>query len=255
MTWPSRRTAGQGVVDLGDRADGAPARQPAARSRDRDGRRDAVDAIRVGLVHLLEELAGIGREGLDVPALTLGVEGVEGQRALARTADPRDGDQPVRREVDVDALEVMGPDSAEGDGARCVDGCLLPVAVSPRSGRRSGSDGGEGAARTRTSVHPPTRSIGSGGGGRRPGSVKYPLRERTAASGALALEAEPGHREAIILHDAVAAAERQVLDDRRELGELLVGDDLAERRDLLRREVPGRWLRTSAARPSRTGRS
>ena len=33
-----------------------------------------------GLLHLLEELARVGREALDVTPLTLGVDGVEGKR-------------------------------------------------------------------------------------------------------------------------------------------------------------------------------
>ena len=53
---------------------------------DGDGRRQAADDVVVRLLHLPEELAGVGGEALDVAALPLGVEGVEGQRALA--ADP-----------------------------------------------------------------------------------------------------------------------------------------------------------------------
>jgi hypothetical protein len=35
--------------------------------------------IHVGLVHQREELARIGREGLDITPLAFGVEGVEGE--------------------------------------------------------------------------------------------------------------------------------------------------------------------------------
>ena len=71
------------VVDLGD---GPHRRTRVARGRllvDGDGRGQALDEVDVGLVHLPEELAGVGREGLDVTALSLGVDGVEGQRRLA----------------------------------------------------------------------------------------------------------------------------------------------------------------------------
>lgn len=41
------------------------------------------DAVDDGLVHAAEELAGIGRKGLDVTPLALRVDGVESQGALA----------------------------------------------------------------------------------------------------------------------------------------------------------------------------
>ena len=41
----------------------------------------------VGLLHHLEELARIGRERLDVAALPLGIDGVEGEARLARCRD------------------------------------------------------------------------------------------------------------------------------------------------------------------------
>ena len=49
----------------------------------RDGWSDAVDLVNVGLFHAFEELAGIGGKRFDVAALPFGVDGVEGERALA----------------------------------------------------------------------------------------------------------------------------------------------------------------------------
>ena len=83
----------QVVVDLGDRAD---RRARVARRRllvDRDRRREALDGVDVGLLHLPEELARVRREGLDVAALALGVERVEGERRLARAGQPGDADE------------------------------------------------------------------------------------------------------------------------------------------------------------------
>ena len=56
-------------------------------------RRDALDALGLGLVELLEELPRVGREALDVPPLALGVERVEGQARLAAAADAAEGDK------------------------------------------------------------------------------------------------------------------------------------------------------------------
>ena len=104
----ARKEQSEVVVDLRDRADGR-ARVVARRLLvDRDGRREAVDLVDVRLVHLAEELARVRRERLDVAALALGVDGVEGKARLARAGKPRDDDELVARDVDVDVLEVVG---------------------------------------------------------------------------------------------------------------------------------------------------
>ena len=55
-----------------------------------DGRRKAVDAVKVRLAHLAEELARVAGQALHVAALAFGVHGVEGQAGLARTRQSRD---------------------------------------------------------------------------------------------------------------------------------------------------------------------
>src|SRR5439155_3193989 len=90
------------VVDLGD---GADRRSWVARRRllvDRDRRRQAFDELDVRLVHLPEELPGVGRQGLDVAALALGVDRVEGQAGLAGPGEPRQHDELVARQLDAD---------------------------------------------------------------------------------------------------------------------------------------------------------
>ena len=97
----------QVVVDLGRRAD---RRARVARARlllDRDRRRQPLDRVDVGLVHLVEELARVRRQRLDVAALALGVDRVERERRLPRTRQPRDHHQLVARDLDVDVLEVV----------------------------------------------------------------------------------------------------------------------------------------------------
>ena len=90
----------QVVVDLGDGADGR-ARVAVGRLLvDRDRRRQALDEVDVGLVHLAEELARVGRQRLDVAALALGEDRVEGQRGLARAGQAGEDDQAVAGQVD-----------------------------------------------------------------------------------------------------------------------------------------------------------
>ena len=50
---------------------------------DGDGGGEAVHVVDIGLFDALEELAGVGGEGLDVAALAFGVDGIEGERGLA----------------------------------------------------------------------------------------------------------------------------------------------------------------------------
>ncbi len=69
----------QVVVDLGDRAHGRPRVARRGLLVDRDRRRQPLDEVDVGLVHLPEELARVRRERLDVAALALGVDRVERQ--------------------------------------------------------------------------------------------------------------------------------------------------------------------------------
>ncbi len=95
------------VVDLGDGADRGAGVAAGRLLVDGDGRRQALDEVDVGLVHLAEELAGVGRQRLDVAALALGVDGVEGQRALARPGQAGEDDELVAGQLEVDALEVV----------------------------------------------------------------------------------------------------------------------------------------------------
>ena len=105
----------QVVVDLRDRAD---RRARVARGRlliDRDRRREPLDRIHVGLVHLAQELARVGRQRLDITSLPLGVDRVERQAALARAGQPRDHDERISRQRQRDVLEVVLPRPRDDD--------------------------------------------------------------------------------------------------------------------------------------------
>src|SRR4051812_10161696 len=61
----------------------------------------------VRFLHHLEELARVGAEAFDVAALAFGVDGVEGEARLARSAKAGDDRQALARDVHVDPLEVV----------------------------------------------------------------------------------------------------------------------------------------------------
>jgi len=71
-----------------------------------------------GYAGLTPSLAGVGRKGLDVAALALGEEGVEGERAFAGTAQAGDDDELVEGQIEVEILEIIVPDATETNGGR-----------------------------------------------------------------------------------------------------------------------------------------
>ena len=97
----------QVVVDLGDGPDGGPGVAAGRLLVDGHRRGQPVDEVHVGLVHLAEELAGIRGQGLHVPALALGEDGVERQAGLARAGQPGEHDQGVPGQVERHVLEVV----------------------------------------------------------------------------------------------------------------------------------------------------
>ena len=95
------------IVDLGDGADGGARIAAGGLLLDADRRRQAGEVIDIRLLQLAEELPGVARQRFDVAALPLGVERVEGQRALARAADAGEDDQLVAGQVEIDVAEVV----------------------------------------------------------------------------------------------------------------------------------------------------
>ena len=95
------------VVDLRHRPDRRPRVARRALLVDRDRRRQAVDLVDVRLLHLTEELAGVGAQALDVATLSLGVDRVEGEAALAAAGQPGDHDKAVARERDGHVFQIV----------------------------------------------------------------------------------------------------------------------------------------------------
>ena len=97
----------QMIVQLRHGAHGGTRRAHGIGLIDRDRWGDAVDTVHLRLVHSIQELTRVGGEGLDITSLTFGVQGVENQRRLSRSAHAGDNDQFVEREVEVQAFEVV----------------------------------------------------------------------------------------------------------------------------------------------------
>ena len=78
-----------------------------------------MDGLHLGLLHLFDVLAGIGRKTLNISPLSLSKKCVERQGGFPRTAGSGYNDQGVARQVDIDLFEVVF--------GRALDG--QPVAV------------------------------------------------------------------------------------------------------------------------------
>jgi hypothetical protein len=126
------------VRDLGHRRHGrcpATAREPLL---DRDRRRQSLQHVDVGLRHDGQELARVRRQAVDVAALPLGVEHVEGERRLAGSGEAGEDDELVARDLERDVAQVVlaGADDADHVARRGRRPRRLPVADGERAFER-----------------------------------------------------------------------------------------------------------------------
>ncbi len=105
----------QMVVDLRDGPDRRTRIAARALLVDRDGRGEAVDLVDVRLLHLAEELPRVGGQALDIAALALGIDRVEGQAGLAGAGQAGDDDEPIAREGDRHVLQIVFARSAHDE--------------------------------------------------------------------------------------------------------------------------------------------
>ncbi len=105
------------VVDFRHRADGGTRVAAGGLLLDRNGGREALDRIDVRLAGQLQELPRVGGKALDIAALSLGIDRVEGERGLARAGQPGDDREAVAGDLDVDVLEIVLARAAHADGA------------------------------------------------------------------------------------------------------------------------------------------
>ena len=109
----AREQEPQIVVDFGDRAHRRARVVAGGLLLNADGWRQALDDVHIGLVHALEELAGVGRQAFDVAALAFGIQGVKGQAGLARTRQAGDHHQLLTRQIQIQVLEVVGASATD----------------------------------------------------------------------------------------------------------------------------------------------
>jgi hypothetical protein len=82
---------------------------------DRNGGRQTVDMVDVGFFHHRQELPGVGRQGFDVTALTLGIDSVKRERRFAGSREAGEHDQLIPRQAEVEIFQVVRSRAADID--------------------------------------------------------------------------------------------------------------------------------------------
>ena len=105
----------QVVIQLGHGAHGGARAAHRVGLVDRNRRRHAFYLVHRRFVHAVQELAGVGAEGLHIAALALGVQRVKHQTRLTRAAGAGDHGQFTRADVQIDVFEVVLTGTTDAD--------------------------------------------------------------------------------------------------------------------------------------------
>ena len=105
----------QVVVDLGRRGHRRARIPRRVLLLDGNCRSQPIDLVHVGLFDPLKKLARIRRQRLDIPPLSLGIDGVKGQRTLARARHAADHCQLAVRNLAGNVLQIVCPRAADDD--------------------------------------------------------------------------------------------------------------------------------------------
>ena len=96
------------VIDFRDGSDGGTGVFAGGLLVNGDSGGEAVNGVHVRLVHLPQKHPGVGGEGLDIAPLSLGIDGVKGQRRFAGPGKARHHHQFVPWNRHVDIFQIVG---------------------------------------------------------------------------------------------------------------------------------------------------
>ncbi len=104
----ARHEQAQVVVNFGDGAHRGAGVVVGGLLLNGNGGRQTFDQVDIGFVEAIQKLARVGRQAFHVSALALGIQGVEGQRRLARPRQTGDDHQLVAGQIHIDVGQVVG---------------------------------------------------------------------------------------------------------------------------------------------------
>jgi len=105
----------QVVIDLRDGSHGGTGRARGGFLLYGDRRRKSFNRIDFRPFHLVEKLPRVSGKRLNVTTLSLGIQGVKGERRFAGTGETRDNGQRVTGNLEADVLEIVLPRAANDD--------------------------------------------------------------------------------------------------------------------------------------------
>ncbi len=108
FTQPGEEHA-QEVVDLGNRAHGGARVAGGGLLFQRNGGREPLHLVHIRLVHLGQELPGVGGQRFHVAALAFGIHDIKGESGLARPGRPAHDHELVAGNVQGQVLEIVVP--------------------------------------------------------------------------------------------------------------------------------------------------
>ena len=95
------------VIDFRHRTDGRAGVLGSGLLVNRNGRRQALNGIHIGLVHLAQELPGVGRKTLHIPPLPFRINGIKGQAGLTGTGQAREHHQLISGDGHIHILQII----------------------------------------------------------------------------------------------------------------------------------------------------
>ena len=91
-----------------------------------DGRREAVDIIHIGFIHLTKKHSGIGAQAFHITSLPFGIDRIEGKTGFAAAGKAGDNDQFIPGNGKIDILQIVL--SGAFDGNEFLHAVLLAAA-------------------------------------------------------------------------------------------------------------------------------
>ena len=95
------------LIELGDRSDGGFSAAAGGTLFDGDGGRESGNGVHIRLFKLFDELASVGIETVEVPALAFAKKKIKSEGAFARTGESRDNDHLISGNAEIEVLKIV----------------------------------------------------------------------------------------------------------------------------------------------------
>ena len=94
---------------------------------DADDGAESLDFIHIRPFESSDEIPCVGGEGLNIPSLPFGIDGVEGEARLSRATESGNDGELVARNGDIDVFEVVHPCPYDLDDVILLHSAVMPI--------------------------------------------------------------------------------------------------------------------------------